>query len=517
MGYEMLSSTTARQKKKVSLAITCLFGLAPAIPDAVLGQVPQTQDALEFGPPGAKCSALRYADFRGTEDAPAQMTLARVVKGAGSVPDFCEVEGYVWRNVRFRIQFPLRDWNGKMVLRGNGGQGGYLPGDNPVAARPHVFPAPLERHYAVIAHDSGHFSTIADTLWGRNNSEGLIDYGFRAAHVTSLVGKAVLNRFYERPTEASYYLGCSNSGREALKMAESFPTDFDRIVAGSPSLAVSNLTLNFEWIEEHLQDQSRSGFDAIAADTLHKGVLAQCDAQDGTVDGVINEPRKCKIDFKPLLCKAGPANDCLTEHQIQIAREIYEGARRPDGSQIATSSAFPGSELTWVPFATPDWVRNYPADILQNLLLDPPAPLDWKPDPTRLGEYANRSGVGDILAGAQNPDIRKFKEHGGKLLMYYGWSDAFGGAREAMDYYETVERVMGGRKNTEGFFRLYMVPGMNHCGGGTGASEFDFLQVVDDWVSPDKAPDALKGYHPGPDGSPQFWRTIAPYRSSPTQ
>lgn len=503
----------AFRRKSIFLASACAVVASLAVNGTANGQFEPPQDVTQFGPAGAKCKALRDTNFRMTEDAPAQITAARILKGGGAIPDICEVEGYVWRNVRFRIQFPLQDWNGKMVLQGNGGQGGYLPVQNPNSKQPHKFPSPQESHYAVIGHDSGHFSTVADTLWSRDNMDGAIDDGFRAGHVTALIGKAILKSFYGQAPAKSYYEGCSNSGREALMEAEHFPWDFDGIIAGDPSLAVTNLTINFWWDQQIFKDQSRKGLDPAAIETLHKGVLAQCDALDGKTDGIIDDPRKCRIDFKPLLCKGKAEKTCLTQHQIDLAREVYDGPRNPDGSQIVPSSAFPGSEQMWIPFATPNWVADYPADILRNELLDPPEALNWDPDPAKLAEYAKRTGVGEIISGAENPDIRKFTDRGGKLLMYYGWSDGIGGAREAMDYYETAGRVLGSQA-ADNSLRLYMIPGMNHCGGGEGASVFDWVGTIDSWVTKGEAPKSVSGYHPGPDGDPQWWRAIEPYTSS---
>jgi len=461
-----------------------------------------------FGPVGEQCAKLRSADFSLTEDAPAEISAVAPVKGSGAVPSTCVVEGVVWPNVRFRVEFPLVGWNGKMLVVGTGGQAGSITTTADYDKDKMNSPPLLPQGYAFVGHDSGH--SDAGTKWGWHNPSAQIDYGFRGGHVAGLIGKAILEAYYGRGPARSYYHSCSNGGREALMMAQRYPWDYDGIVAGSPSLAYSSLFVRFYAAAELMRDRSRSGFDARAASVLHKSVLAQCDALDRKKDGVLDDPRRCKVDLNRVLCKQGAADDCLTPHQVDIARQIYEGPRRADGSQIAPSSAMPGSELTWEGWGT----STYPAEVFRYLAFDPAPGPGWTPDPSKLGDYARRMGLMDSLFSAVNPDLRQFKSHGGRLLSYYGWNDAMGGLRENIDYYEMVERVMGGAEKTLDFYRLFMVPGMGHCGGGDGVSMFDYVGALDRWVEQSKAPDVLTGYHPRSDGSPEFTRDIAYYRTS---
>lgn len=469
---------------------------------------PRPVDTTAFGQPGADCAELRYTDFSATEDAIIQVTDARPLAASDGFA-YCQVEGYVSRSSRFRLRYPLTTWNGKIVVLGTGGQAGGLPNDNPAGGRGG---GELRRGFATVQHDGGHFSTITDAKWAYNDPQAQIDFGFRTPHVVTVAGKAILTRVLRAPARA-YYAGCSNGGREAMMMAQRFPYDFDGIVAGAPSIAVRDLFLNMLFVRELVRDQSRSGFDMAAARTLHAGAIRQCDAIDGRTDNIIDDPRRCRVDFKPLMCGAEAAEDCLTPHQADIARRIYDGPRTPDGRQIAPSSAFPGSEIAWVAFITPRWAIGYVDDVLRYLAFDPPPGPNWTPDVGKLEEYSRRMGVAEAIASAVNPDLRAFKSHGGKLISYYGWADAFGGARSIMDYYETAERVAGGEAATQEFFRLFMIPGMDHCGGGDGASVFDFVGEIDRWVETGVAPQAIEGFHPGRDGKPEFTRTVPAYRT----
>ena len=465
-------------------------------------------DIASFGLPGQQCAKLLTTDFSLTEDAPAEITAANPLKGAGASPDTCVVEGAAWPNVRFRVEFPLTGWNGKMLVAGSGGQAGSIL----TAAKYDQFKMSgeplLPQGYAFVGHDSGH--SEAGTKWGWHNPSAKIDYGFRGGHVAGVIGKAILGAYHGRSPTRAYYHSCSNGGREALMMAQRYPYDYDGIVAGAPSLAYGSLFVRFYAFVELMKDTSRSGFDTHAAHTLHKAVLAQCDALDGEKDGILEDPRQCKVDFDRVRCRQGPAEDCLTAHQIDIARQIYEGPRRSDGSQIAPSSAMPGSELTWKDWGT----STYPAEVFRYLAFDPAPGPGWTPDPAKLGDYAHRMGLMDSLFSAVNPDLRQFKGNGGKLIAYYGWNDAMGGVRENIDYYETTERVMGGPEKTRDFFRLFMIPGMNHCIGGDGVSVFDYIGVLDRWVEERRAPNVLTGYHPGPDGTPEFTRDMEFYRTT---
>jgi feruloyl esterase len=420
------------------------------------------------------------------------------------VPAYCEVEGYVWRQVRFKAKLP-EGWKGKILVIGSGGQAGYLPDDQYLGQ-----PEALARGYVVVNHDSGHVSSVTDSLWGYDNEAAMIDYGFRGGHVAGIIGKAVAAAFYGRRPEHVYYHSCSNGGREALMMAQRYPSDYDGIIAGSPSLAYSDLFVQIYWIAELLKDRTRNGFDDIAAKVLHKAVLAQCHALDVHGDGVLEDPRLCKVDLSKVACKAATNDDCLTPHQVDIARNIYEGPRSADGRQIARPGPMPGSELRWAPSTISGPIVDYPQQVFRYLAFNPAPGPGWQPDPAKLGDYAKRMGLMDSLFSANNPDLRKFKANGGKLLVYFGWNDIYG-VNDTIDYSESVERLMGGVEKTADFYRLFLMPGMNHCSGGDGASVFDYLGAMDSWVTAGKAPESLTGYHPREDGSHEFSRTVYPY------
>lgn len=453
----------------------------------------------------AQCEALLGADFSELEDAPAKVITAKVVVGAADLPSYCEVVGYAWRNVQFRVRMPVTDWNGKLAVFGTGGQAGDFMADDPTSPLSWSGSA-LRQGFATAAHNGGHVSSQTDAQWAYQNESALLDYGFRAPHVAGLAARAVVLRTYGRAARHVYFSGCSNGGREALQMAQRYPYDYDGIIAGAPSMRWSDLFPNLYWFANRMYG-SRSVLDSSALQLLHRYVLDRCDRIDGKLDGILDDPRKCQIDLGPLTCKAGAATHCLTPAQARAAREIYDGPHDASGRTVAHSSAMPGSELVWNTFAG---IESYPVSVFRYQSFMPAPGPAFVPEESRLTEYVRRSGGSDAILSATNPDLRRFRDNGGKLLSYMGWNDAIGDVRETIDYYSTVERVIGGREATQEFYRLFMVPGMNHCSGGEGASQIDWLAALDAWVDDHKAPDTITGYHPDAAGKPAFFRTITP-------
>ncbi|MFI8683380.1 tannase/feruloyl esterase family alpha/beta hydrolase [Brevundimonas diminuta] len=495
-----------RGQRRLALAV----GAFLAAPAAVMAQEPPRPiDTSAFGEAGARCAELRYGDFSKTPGAIAQISDARPFAGENGAPSYCQVEGYAWRSTRFRIRFPLADWNGKMVVQGTGGMAGALPNDVPSAASS---AAQLRQGYATVNHDGGHFSTITDAKWAYHDDSAAVDGGFRAPYMATVASKAVLADFYGRRPVRSYYVGCSNGGREAMMMAQHYPFEFDGIVAGAPSIAPTDLFLGMFWAAEMLRDQTRAGFDMIAARTLNAAALDQCDELDGRKDRVIDDPRKCQVDLERVRCKGRAAETCLTDRQVDIARKMYEGPRSSDGRQIAPSSAFPGSEISWVSFVTPRWAIGYAHEIFKYQAFYPAPGASFTPRLEDIDAYSRQMGSFEAIAGATNPDLTRFKAAGGKLISYYGWADAFGGAQNIMDYYDRAERVAGGEAATRDFYRNFMIPGMDHCGGGVGPSVFDFVTILDNWVEKNEAPEAITGFAVV-DGKPGERRTIEAYRS----
>jgi len=226
--------------------------------------------------------------------------------------------------------------------------------------------------------------------------------------------------------------------------------------------------------------------------------MANCDMDDGVKDGVIGDPLHCKFDPAELLCKAGKKTNCLSARQVDAIRKVYSGPTTSKGEKIYTGGPLPGSELNWIPGYVSDagvmvpWSQEYFSYVG---FMPAPGP-GWKPAEFDFDRDYKRIRLAESLFGAaDNPDLRKFKVAGGKLILYQGGADESDIPTDAIDYYETTQNTMGGRAATQEFFRLFFVPGMNHCTGGAGAFAIDYLPYLERWVEQGKAPDVLIGAH----------------------
>jgi feruloyl esterase len=435
----------------------------------------------------ASCKALESVDFSGIPDAPTQITEAKLVEASGVVPAHCLAKGYITSHVGIELRMPIQNWNGKFMEVGCGGDCGVF--------FTQLCRGPLRKGYACIASDMGHTSLTNQALWAYNNLQAQVDWGYRAAHVTAIAGKAITHEYYSREPARSYFLGCSTGGREALVESQRFPWDFDGIVAGAPVVNSSGWTMDVLWGIKSLTGRDGNPILSNAeAKMLHEAVIAKCDMDDGVKDGIISNPKACKFDPAVLRCKPGAQASCLTDEQINAVKQVYAGPPPSIVDRVYSEGATPGSELTWVSDFLSYWsTSHYMADLFRYSGFWPAPGPTWKLADFDYGRDYKRIGMYAALANANNPDLRKFAAVGGKLLVYFGWTDV--SPPEATDYYETVERTMGGRAATQNFFRLFMIPGMDHCTGGAGAFAIDYLSYMEAWVEKGQAPDKLIGAH----------------------
>ena len=276
--------------------------------------------------------------------------------------------------------------------------------------------------------------------------------------------------------------GGRTGGRQGLVEAQRFPEDFDGIVAIAPAnvLPFGDRRSEAETNPDAVNTDSigNNGGQPILPNRkallIHQAVLQRCDMNDGLRDGLIGDPRLCKFDPAELQCKTSDARNCLTAAQVNVVRRFYDqiGAQR-------------GSEFNWISA----WLRPaaLPGETRQ--------PLPW------LAHGRGDPVVIETLNAANNPDLRAYKRHGGKLMLVQGWDDQSVMPGPTLDYYETLQRTMGGAAATRDFARLFMIPGMDHCAGGKGAYAINYMKALEDWVESGQTPDALLGVHPLP-GSP---------------
>lgn len=478
---------------------TLVIGVCAAVLVGVFGNA----SAEETADAGAACSALARLDFSKIKDAPTQIMDAKVVQADGEIPAHCHAEGYIWPQVGFEIQLPLSNWNGKFLEMGTGGYAGTTKW--PLITE-HCDDA-VRRGYACIHSDHGHASAktvsaaargAGDGIWAYNNLQAEIDYGFRGLHVVALAGKALVKEYYGVAPQRSYFYGCSGGGRQAMVAAQRFPWQFDGIIAMDPAMNLTGLVTTFMWDIVALTDkEGRPIFTREDLELLHHGALGKCDLNDGVEDGVIAEPLACDFDPGELQCKGVKDKTCLSERQVVAARKVYAGPTNSAGEKLYPGGTMPGAELGHIGFGNvQEPLKEAWTNFFRYMAFIPDAGPDWRPQDMDFDADYKRLGMMEAIYDATDPDLRNFKQRGGKLIIAQGWDD--GGSPMPLgtiDYYETMRRTMGGREATEDFARLFMMPGRAHCAAGDGANAFDFLGYLEAWVEQGKAPDVIIGAH----------------------
>jgi tannase/feruloyl esterase len=457
-------------------------------------------------------------------DASVTIVTADVVAAADGVPAHCRVRGVIAPEIRFEVNLPA-GWNRRFYMHGNGGFAGEVP-DAPNRA---ALRATALRHGFVSATtNTGHDATAEPLASFAVSHQKVVDYAFRAVHLTATTAKRIAAQYYGRPVAYAYWDGCSTGGRQALIEAQRFPGDFDGIIAGAPVLNFVDTIVTSLWNPRALDDAP------ITVDTLKvvaDAVYAKCDGLDGLVDGIIDDPRRCAFDPERELpiCAAGQDGPgCVTAAQARALRKIYGGVisngapyffpGQPIGAEKAgISPQPPAAGPAGLTSGWDRWLIGPPGgkslqlafseSFLRYMAFGKPDPAyDWKAfdfdkDPARMGEIRR-------LLNATDPDLSAFRARGGKLLMYFGWADTALTPYMGVDYYDRARAANG--PDTPDFFRLFMVPGMFHCRGGVGADRFDALTPLINWVENGGAPGSITASRVE-DGRVTRTRPLCPY------
>ena len=404
---------------------------------------------------------------------------------------FCRVEGFSKpvseSRIGFEVWLPEADnWNERYLAVGNPGFSGSI-------ARG-ALAGIVAKGYATASTDTGHVDEGYD--WGIAHPERLVDWGHRAVHETAVAAKKLIESYYGKPAQHSYWNSCHNGGNQGLNEAQRYPKDFDGIVAGDPAYYVSRLqagSLYIGWVSLKDGIKAPAYIPPGKYPAIHKAALAACDGNDGLIDGIIEDPTRCKFDPKTLLCPTGTDNDsCLTAVQVETAKKIYEGAKFADGKQIY-SGFEPGSELGWGMMAAGPEPLGINAGYFRGIVYQIP---DWDfrtfnvDRDTRLAEQRTGEAVDAI-----STDLDEFRDNGGKLIIYQSWNETAVPPRMITEYYKGVIDDMGGLEKTKEFARLFMVPGMGMCPGFFNAEDFNTLEAIQLWVEDDITPDILIATH----------------------
>ena len=399
------------------------------------------------------------------------------------LPEFCrvvaEAKPTADSDIKMEIWMPVTGWNGKFHGIGNGGFAGLIDYSDLGEA--------MSRGYAVAATDTGHAGSPIDATWALGHPEKVIDFGHRGIHEMTRVAKATIHAFYGTGPKHSYFAGCSDGGREALMEAQRYPDDYDGILAGAPANDWTGLLSTAVWDTQALTLDQASFIPQTKIPAISAGVLAACDKLDGVNDGILNDPRQCKFDPVAIQCKNGEDSDkCLTSAQVAALKAIYAGLHDSHGRSIFPGY-LPGAEEgqggwgLWItgPAPAKSLMAFFGLGYFSNMVYEK-SDWDYKTfavEPSmKLAEGKTATALNAI-----DPDLKAFHSRGGKLILYHGWEDPAIPALNTVRYYESVNTKMG-QRTADSFVRLYMVPGMQHCGGGPGPDSFG---GQGDWASDD--------------------------------
>jgi Tannase and feruloyl esterase len=476
----------------VLLTLAALPGSAQDFSEVRTALVDYSKAEME---PRKSCEAL--GNFKSADIA---QIMAAAIPASDPVPAYCRVSGLLSPEIAFEVSLPAK-WNGRFYMIGNGGFAGDAL-DNPgrVAQRNEA----LQFGFAFAQTNTGHDARKEPgATFVMSNPQKAIDYAYRAVHLTAKTTKEIARNYYGKPISHAYWNSCSNGGRQGLIEAQRFPGDFDGVVTASPWVDQTGFTIGAMWNQKAV---SAAPLTPAKLAMLADKVMAKCDAIDGLKDGLIDDPRKCNFDPAKDVpaCSAGAdGDDCLTEPQAAAIAKVYSG---PVSDGKAFFPGFmPGSESImnlfgggtgsgWLNVIVTTQPDRKPADFglaegtIRYLAPKPPKPdydyqtFDFDHDIHMLDGWSK-------LADAKNPDLSKFRKRRGKLLMTYGWADTILQPMMGVNYYEQAVAKNG--PDTPQFFRLFMAPGMAHCGGGVGPDRHDSMTAIIDWVEKGKAPDSM--------------------------
>ena len=425
------------------------------------------------------------------------------------VPAFCRVKAEIQptpdSQIKMEVWMPTEGWNGKLEQVGNGGLAGSI---NQLSLA-----MGLKKGFASAGTDDGHEGQGTDGSWALGHPEKVKDFGYRAVHETNEKSKKIIAAFYEKPARFSYFNGCSEGGREALMAAQRYPQDFNGILAGAPAHYWTQLMTAFAWNTRAFEEPA-SFLSEPKRRAVEDAALAACGRQNSVTDKFIKDPLQCHFDPSTLLCKEGDGDGCLTQKQIIALQKVYSGAQDSSGKKLSAGYE-PGAEaepgipgisfqsyiLGPAPGATLDamFAQSFYANFV---FADPKwkiSRFDFDKDVT-----TTEARVGGVL-NAANPDLKEFRTKGGKLLVYHGWNDGSPPPLHSVEYFQQVAEKMGGTGKTREFYRLFMVPGMMHCGFGPGPNLFgnmtdlqpseesgrDIFAALQNWVEKGIAPEHI--------------------------
>lgn len=503
---------------------------------AVIGLAAAPGHAAESGDIPAdfvrRCHELAQLAQPGTEPLATSVVAGSTLTVVGqslTIPAYCRVRTVVRPAIRVEVRLPVdAAWNGRYFQSGCGGLCGDVLTDYP-----HLFNSSLPgqaRGYATATSDTGHWGANTDGRWAYANPQAEEDFAYRSIGTTATLAKALINHFYAPPASVpAIFAGCSTGGRLAVKAALKYPTVFNGIVAGAPGLDYPGLVgTAFDWLVRTNTDaQGRRVFHAGNTDKaalIYRTTVAQCDRLDGVEDGSIADPRRCRPDLSVLACGLADGPVCLSGEELRVLELWRQGARDRLGRQLYPGGVPEGSEMYWGLWLTgsPAFAAAFPngfaepiaLDFLRYLAFVPDAGPEYRLEDFDFDRDPARMAASAALLNADDPDLGAFAQAGGKMVMYHGWADPLVTPYKTVEYFQAVSSRLGGTAGVDPFLRLFMIPGMDHCGvqsaanPGPGVDErsIDPLTALERWLFSGTAPDTLSMTAYAPDDTTVAWQ-----------
>lgn len=434
----------------------------------------------------------------------AEMARLRNVTTAAQTANFCRISITLRpttdSEIKSEVWLPAASvWNGKLLMEGGGGLVGNINAAGMTNA--------VREGYASASTDTGHTGSSARFALG--HPDKVIDFAYRAVHETVIEAKVLIAAYYGRAPRLSYWEGCSTGGRQGLMSAQRYPEDLDGIIAAAPAY---NQFYISAWRMRLLMTALKSPQHALTPEKLkllNDAVLDKCDRNDGVKDRLIEAPNNCNFDPNVLKCSGTETAGCLTPQQLETVNTAYTDMRKSNGELLYPRLPF-GGELGWHLPADATAPGAMDIDIFRYIANQNPT-WDWHSFDTE--KDIDRALLHGKDIHAVNPDLAKFKARGGKLLLYHGWNDGgSGGAISALNtvaFYESVLKHMG--SNQDDWLRLFMLPGMDHCGGGTGPNQFNKIAVLERWREQNEPPKSITAARVNQSGVIDMTRPLCPY------
>lgn len=450
---------------------------------------PPTATAMTAVNSVMSCADMAKQDFGKVTGLPTTVSSA-TVSGAN-----CVLTGTINGTQNYQVRLPTTGWTQRFMMNGCGGYCGSVADPRTTNGTMLFGCKPIEQNDVALATtDLGHKAGISSGTWAKDNPSAVIDFAYLGMHKMAVLSKALINAYYGQPPKKSYFVGCSDGGREGLQVAQRFPEDFDGIVVGAPVIdETATNTFYHAWNIRVNMDPVTGN--AIFTTDKKPALIAAVTAACGDEGGLIQDPRTCDGEkiLASLLCTGADSSSCLTAAQVDVVRQVWRGPTDETGTLLSPGDMPIGSEGSWssvtLAGTNPDtggegaWASDFP-----NYMADwgSGTGITYKNMEFTSASYTALTKLSNLW-DPHNPDLSRFAARGGKLIIWHGWADSGASPYMALNYWSAVRKQMGADTASQ-FMTLYMIPGVGHCNGGINATRTDFLTPMIDWVENGTAP-----------------------------